>query len=145
MIKFIVKCVIVLLALQSAMDYFRKEAIISGSIEINYPVIQQKLVAAISIRHIAAGLVEFTMNKIQGAANHEIQRNFQVCRDQFVEKAPRFKIIEHVVEHGETLNELSQRYGVHLLVIQRVNHLHTDYKIFVGQKLKIPSKTHELI
>ena len=64
MIKFAVKCIIVLLALQSAMNYLRKEEIIEGSIRINYPVIQQKVLAAIPTKKIAAGIVKFTTESV---------------------------------------------------------------------------------
>lgn len=145
MIKFIVKSVIVLLALQSAMNYLRKQDIIEGSIEINYPIVQQKLVGSIPAKKIAAGLFEVILDKIQSGANNNYQATFPARHDQVRERNPHFKIVEHVVDRGETLNELAQRYGVHWRVIQRVNHLADGRDLFVGQRLKIPSKMHQLI
>lgn len=145
MIKFIVKCVIVLLATQSAMDYLRQEEIIEGSIKINYQTVQQKLLAVIPTEKIKTGIIEFAANKVHDSLNKDNQGDFQVCRDQYREEIPRFKIVNHVVDDGETLDELSQRYGVHWRVIQKVNHLSNEHKLFIGQKLRIPSKMHKLI
>ena len=145
MIKFAVKCIIVLLALQSAMNYLRKEEIIEGSIRINYPVIQQKVLAAIPTKKIAAGIVKFTTERIQDAIANDEEPNYRVCHDQQREENSHFKIINHIVDKDETLEQLSQRYGVHWRVIQRVNHLSDKHKLLVGQRLRIPSKMHQLI
>ena len=145
MIKLIIKCIIVLLALQSAMDYLRKEEIIEGAIKINYQTVQQKVFAVIPTEKIATGIVKFAADKIQDVIANDDVPNYRVCRDHHREENPRFKIVNHVVDNGETLDVLSQRYGVHWRVIQRVNHLDTGHKLFVGQNLRIPSKMHKLI
>ena len=145
MIKFFIKCAIVLLALQSAMDFLRKEDIIEGSIKVNYQAVQQKVVAAIPAEEIAAGILKFATNKIKEVVTKDDATPFRISFDQKKEKKSRFKIVSHVVGNGETLGNLSRRYGIHWRVIQRVNHLDTGQKLFIGQKLKIPSKMHQLI
>ena len=145
MIKFIVKCIIVLLAMQSAMNFLRKEEIIEGSIKINYTVIQEKVFEAIPTKKIAAGILEFAVERIQDAVTNSDEQNYRVYHDQQREEKPGFKIVNHVVDEGETLEEISQRYGVHWRVIQKVNHLSYGHKLFAGQRLKIPSKMHKLI
>jgi len=145
MIKFIIKGIIVLLAMQSAMDYLRKEQIIEGSIEINYQTMQQKLKAAFPTKKISIRILEFAAARSRNAITNNDAPNYRVCRDQQREEQPGFKIVNHVVDEGETLVELSQRYGVHWRVIQRVNHLGDEHKLLVGQRLRIPSKMHQLI
>jgi nucleoid-associated protein YgaU len=145
MLKFIAKCIIVLLALQSAMNFLRKEEIIEGSIKIKYTVIQQKVLAAIPTKKIAAGILEFAVERIHDAVTNDDEPNYRVYHVQQGEEKPGFKIVNHVVDEGETLEELSQRYGVHWRVIQRVNHLIDGNKLFTGQRLRIPSKMHKLI
>lgn len=145
MIKFTVKCIIVLLAVQSAIDFLRKKEIIEGSIKINYQTMQQKLLAVIPTEKIATGIFDFATKRIRDAVTNNDEPNYRVCRDQLREEKPGFKIVNHVVNEGETLAELSQRYGVHWRVIQRVNHLSDGHKLPVGQRLRIPSKIHQLI
>ena len=145
MIKLFIKCIVILLALQSATDYLRKQKIIEGSIEINYQTVQEKLFAIIPTEKIATGILEFATEKIKDVVAKDDEIQYQVSCDQPKEESPRFKIISHEVHNGETLVELSKRYGVHWRVIQRINHLDTEHKLFVGQKLRIPSKMHQLI
>ena len=145
MIKFIVKTIIVLLALQSAMDYLRKEEIIEGSIEINYPVIQQKLLAAVPTKKIATGMLHFAAHTVQNAIATELRAgenaSFVSAR---TEDAPAFKIVYHIVTEGESLGGLAQRYNVHWRVIQKVNRMSDDEPMYVGQVLKIPSRTRNV-
>ncbi len=44
----------------------------------------------------------------------------------------------HIVEPGEALIQIAERYGVPLEVIQAANHLTDANAIFVGQRLRIP-------
>ena len=103
MIKFIVKCIVVLLALQSAMDYLHQQEIIEGSIKINYQTIQQKMVAAIPTRKIANEIVKFATEGIKDVIANDHAPHHHVSYDQSGERNSRFKIVNHVVDNGETL------------------------------------------
>lgn len=145
MIKFIVKTVIVLLALQSAMDYLRKEEIIKGSIEINYPVVQEKLIGSIPAKKIAAGILHFTAQTIQGAITTELRAGERSSfRTVDHEEVPAYKIVFHTVNEGESLNLLAQKYNIHWRVIQKVNRLEDHQPLYVGQALKIPTRSKTL-
>ncbi|MDZ7333392.1 MAG: LysM peptidoglycan-binding domain-containing protein [candidate division KSB1 bacterium] len=139
MIKFIIKAVIVLLALQSAMDYLREQGIIEGSIEINYSVIKQKLLAAVPTKQIATGMVHFAAPAVQNAIVTDLraEENASFISARNVDR-PTFKIIYHIVTEGESLGELAQRYNVHWRVIQKANRMSEDEPLQVGQVLKIP-------
>lgn len=136
---------IVLLALQSAMDYLRNEEIIEGSIKINYQTVQQKVLAVIPTKKIAAEIVKFASERIQDTITTNDELKYRSCYEQRMKETPRFKIVNHVVVKGETLEQLSQRYGINWRVIQRVNHMNEGDKLMVGQRLRIPSKIHQLI
>ncbi len=145
MIKFIVKTVIVLLALQSAMDYLRKEEIIEGSIEINYPVIQQKLVGSISTKKIATGILHFAAQTIQGAIATELRaEECSVAKSVCSEEVPAYKVVYHIVKAGDSLSLLSQKYNIHWRVIQKANRISDEQPLYVGQVLKIPSRASNL-
>ena len=145
MIKFIVKTVIVLLALQSAMNYLRKEEIIEGSIEINYPVIQQKLVGNISTKKIATGVFHFAAQTIQGAIATELRaEECSVTKSSCSGGVPSYKIVYHIVKAGESLNVLSQKYNIHWRVIQKANRISDEQPIYVGQVLKIPTRNKNI-
>ncbi len=145
MIKFIVKTVIVLLALQSAMDYLRQEEIIEGSIRINYPMFKQKLIAAVPTRKIVSGMAQVVARTVQHAASVEFGRGENLTsKTSAFEKQPAYKIVYHVVAEGESLAELAQRYQVHWRVIQKANQMADDEPLFVGQVLKIPSRIKKL-
>lgn len=141
MIKFIVKTVIVLLALQSAMDYLRQEEIIEGSIRVNYPVIRQKLIAALPPKKIAAGLVQRaagTVKKTAAAPVYAAENGWSEA--ERADALPSFRIVYHVVTAGESLADLAQRYQIHWRVIQKANHISAGEPLYVGQVLKIPSR-----
>jgi len=91
MIKFVVKCIIVLLVIQSAMKYLRKEEIIEGSIKINYPNMQRKLLALIPTEKIANGIFEFTEDRIQGAIAGEKQTDKWAYQEAYNESIHSFK------------------------------------------------------
>ncbi len=144
MIKFIIKCIIVLLAIQSAMDYLRKEEIIEGSIKINYPTVQRKLLVFIPTEKIAGSIFDFVSNKVHDTIDKQNQNNDASNSEQHHRDFPSYRIVFHVVKDGETLSELSQEYGVHWRVIQKINHINDEQRLSVGQMLKIPSKVKNL-
>ncbi len=127
------------------MDYLRKEEIIEGSIKINYQTIQQKVFSVIPTKKIANGMFKVATEGIKDVVANDDAPHHHFSYDQQGEQTSGFKIVNHVVDKGETLNELSQRYGVHWRVIQRVNHLIDGNKLFIGQRLRIQSKMHKLI
>ncbi len=145
MIKFIAKCIIVLLAFQSAMDYLRRQEIIEGSIKINFAVIQQKLFAAIPAKKIATGMLQFAEAKIEDGVILEVQvKESASLIKSSIEGESVFKIVYHRVREGESLRELAQQYAIHWRVIQRMNQLLDGQPIYVGQVLKIPMRKRNL-
>jgi len=145
MIKFTIKCIIVLLALQSAVDFLRKEEIIEGSIEINYPVIRQKLRTAVPTKKIATGILQFTAHTIQNAITTELRAEERSPSENYNhEEVPAFKIVHHIVNEGESLSVLSQKYNIHWRVIQKVNRISDEQPMYVGQALKIPTRNNNL-
>ena len=53
-------------------------------------------------------------------------------------KAPKqYKKRPHVVQAGDSMYSISQRYGIRLKNLYKMNHLSPDYQIKVGDKLKI--------
>jgi LysM repeat protein len=53
--------------------------------------------------------------------------------------APQKGYIVHVVHRGETLYSISRRYGVNMWTIARANGITNPNRIYVGQRLTIPS------
>ncbi len=49
----------------------------------------------------------------------------------------KYKGIPHVVQDGESLYSISQRYGIRLESLYDMNHLPDDYQIQVGHQLKV--------
>ncbi|MDZ7331878.1 MAG: LysM peptidoglycan-binding domain-containing protein [candidate division KSB1 bacterium] len=145
MIKFMIKSVIVLLAMQSAMNYLRNEQIIEGSIRINYSVIQQKLISAVPVRKIASGMVQaVAQTRLQRVSPEPYAAEYPVAEVREIKDVPAFKIVHHVVAEGESLAVLAQIYGVHWRVIQKINRIGDDEPLFVGQVLRIPTRTQGL-
>ena len=69
MFKFLVKVVIVVLALQSGMNFLRKEDIIVGEIKINYPVLKEKLLKLVPTKKITDKLLDVVNTKINGISS----------------------------------------------------------------------------
>lgn len=147
MFKFLVKVVIVVLALQSGMSYLKKNQILVGSIKINYPVLKEKLIKLIPTEKLAAKLPDVVNTKI----NQAIQTNSGQKHDDTSQTEPgsfneyqKFRLVIHVVAQGETLSDLSQVYGISSQVIQKINNLQNDDKLTVGQEVKIPIRSRDL-
>jgi LysM repeat protein len=47
----------------------------------------------------------------------------------------------HVVRRGDTLAKISQRYGVTIAALRKVNNIRNINRIYVGQRLQIPGRT----
>ena len=147
MVKFLVKVVIVVLALQTAMNYLRKEEIIVGEIKINYPVVKEKLLKLIPKEKISEKLLDIVNTKIEKRVSSENKPDYKLYSG---EKSGNYQknsfnaIVVHVVTQGETLSELSEIYGVNCKVLKKVNNLSDTMKLEVGQKIKIPTISKNL-
>lgn len=53
--------------------------------------------------------------------------------------AQNVKYIEHVIAQGETLSMIASKYKTTVGDIMRLNGMHADSKLSIGQKIKIPS------
>ncbi len=147
MFKFMVKVVIVVLVLHTGMSYLKKERILDGDIRINYLVLKEKLKKLVPTQQLAAELVEAVNSKISPESKTASAMNQQTkaeaeADDLTENQDSRFVI--HVVEQGETLQQLSRLYGVPSRVIQRINNLSSQDELTVGQEIRIPNRTRDL-
>ena len=139
MFKFLVKVVMVVLALQSGVSYLQKEDILVGEIRVNYPVLKEKIMKLIPTEKITEKIKEVVNSKISEAfaANTETKEiNFSEPVNDYVK--PR--LVVHVVSNGETLSELSQIYGIPWQVIKKINDISNEDDLNVGQQIRIPAR-----
>ncbi len=144
MIKFLFKLFVVWLALQSALGYLREEEIIHGSIEINYPVLQRKVLEVIPTEQISEAIIHLVTKKLRDALDADEERSFLIHRKKDKKSSTVFREIVHVVDCGDTLTDLSDRYGVSWKVIKKINHIENKDRLQVGQRLRIPSRVTHL-
>lgn len=144
MIKFLFKLFVVWLALQSALGYLREEEIIHGSIEINYPVLQRKVLEIIPTEQISEALIHLVTKKLKDALDAGEDGGFLNHREGDKSPSTSFREIVHVVDRGDTLTELSERYGVSWKVIKKINQIENKNRLRVGQRLRIPSRVTHL-
>jgi LysM repeat protein len=53
-------------------------------------------------------------------------------------KAPKeYKGLIHLIENGESMYSISQKYGIRLKNLYKMNHLDPDYTIHVGDPLRV--------
>ncbi|MDW7679324.1 MAG: LysM domain-containing protein [bacterium] len=143
MFKFLVKVVVVVLAIQAGMGYLKKQEIISGNIKINYPVLKEKILKLIPTEKIAEKVQNAVTSQIKQAVSSKIddwQRDsFGGSQPDFV-ASPQQKMLVHVVIEGETLGELSEAYDVPADVIKKINKIKDERDLAVGKQLKIPAR-----
>ncbi len=147
MFKFLVKVVVVVLAIQAGMSFLRKEGIISGEIKINYAVVKEKVLKIIPTEKISEKLLDIVNSKIRDGLTSKVnaaENNFSHQLNHQNTASAKTQVIVHVVSQGETLSELSLRYGVHRKVIKKMNDLDDDGGLNVGQKIRIPAKEKNL-
>lgn len=147
MFKFLVKVVIVVLALQSGMSYLKKEEILVGEIKINYPVLKEKLLKLIPTEKITDKLMGVVNTKISQAFSTETKPQNQIISDTAKESFNEYQessIVVHIVTQGETLSELSHIYGISSQVIKKINNIGDENELTVGQKIRIPSRSQNL-
>ena len=149
MFKFLVKVVIVVLALQSGMGYLKKEEILVGDMKINYPVLKEKLMKLVPTEEISEKLKDIVTAKISEALASEKRTSNEVYTKKITRNYNRkttrsTRVLVHVITHGETLNELSSLYGVPWQVIKKINNIANEKQLTVGQQLRIPSRIRNL-
>lgn len=135
MIKLGFKGLIFLMGIQSLFGKLQSEGIISGSIKINYSVIQQKI-----IQLIMSEEVDGMIKKFDETENNYFEtprrRNYE--SDQTAHENRRLKIYHHVVQRGETLTNLGEMYGISWKVIQKANKIKGEKFLEEGQDIIIP-------
>ena len=53
-------------------------------------------------------------------------------------KAPKqYKKRPHIVQQGESMYTIAQKYGIRLKSLYKMNHLSPDFKIYPGARLKV--------
>lgn len=143
MFKFLVKVVVVVIALQTSMGYLRKEGIITGEIKINYPVVKEKIMKIIPTDKIAQTLQDYVTQKIKESLASKLddwQQDLNTSSMVATGETRRTKVLVHVISDGETLSEISHIYDVPWQVIMKVNQLADDNNLTIGQQIKIPSR-----
>jgi|SaaInl7_135m_RNA_FD_contig_21_3436677_length_597_multi_15_in_0_out_0_1 LysM repeat protein len=147
MFKFLVKVVIVVLAIQSGMGYLKKEDIIVGEIRINYPVLKEKLLKLVPTKKIADKLLDVVNTKISQALGTKKETKTSAASENTIEPVNKNTVSRtfvHVVTRGETLVELSDIYGIPSPVIKKINNIQEKQKLLVGQRIRIPSRSKNL-
>ncbi|HDQ00200.1 MAG TPA: LysM domain-containing protein [bacterium] len=143
MFKFLVKVVVVVLAIQAGMGYLKKQEIISGNIKINYPVLKEKILKLIPTEKIAEKVQNAVTSQIKQAVSSKIddwQRDSIGSSQPDFVASPQQKMLVHVVIEGETLGELSEAYDVPADVIKKINKIKDERDLTVGKQLKIPAR-----
>jgi len=143
MFKFVFKLFVGWLALQSALGYLRREEIIYGSIEINYKALQRKVFEVIPTEEISKAIINAATSKMNDSFKSHPENSID-SGDDIERRNSYFKEIVHVVHRGETLYDLSERYGVSWKVIKKINRLENMNQLWVGQKLRIPTRLASL-
>ncbi len=140
MIKLFVKGVIFVMGIQSLFGRLQDEGIVKGSIEINYPVLQEKVISIIRsdefknlVKKINDSEVTDYVSPPEAQAGELINCATTVC----TVKDSRF--FKHIVRRGETLSNLAQYYGVSWKVIKKINRIDNARYIYEGQNLIIPN------
>lgn len=86
MIKYIVKVVVLIMGVQSLLANLREQGIISGDIQIHYPVLQEKVISVVKSREFhdlvrkvkSSEVAEYvTPNDAQGAVPQQSDYNYQ--------------------------------------------------------------------
>ncbi len=147
MFKFLVKVGIVVLALQSGMSFLKKQEILIGDIRINYPVLKEKILSLIPTEKITEKISDVVNSKISEVFSDETASSDKVPSDAAGEGFSDYnntRIFVHVVTDGETLNGLSERYGIPLQVIKKINNISDENDLTVGQQIKIPARSQNL-
>jgi len=143
MFKFLVKVVIVVLALQSGVGYLQKQDVLIGDMKINYPVLKEKILKLIPTKKITEKLKDVVNSKISEAFAGESETKDDVFSES-VKDYGKPRIVVHVVAQGETLAALSQKYGIPWQVIKKINDIHNENELVVGQQLRIPARVRNL-
>ena len=141
MFKFLVKVVVVVLAIQAALGYLRKEGLVSGEIKINYSVLKKKIIKAIPKEKIAEEAKSLIYQKIKNGVDSQFDQigsefSQKILKDE--DDDSQRNMLIHIVSDGETLRELSEKYGVPDKVIKKINNLRSDRDLKVGKELLIP-------
>ncbi len=141
MFKFLVKVVVVVLAIQAALGYLRKEGLVSGEIKINYSALTEKIIEVIPKEKIAEEVKSLIYQKIKQGVDSQFDRigtefSQKILEDQ--EDESQRNLLIHIVSDGETLKELSEKYGVPDKVIKKINNIRSDRDLKVGKELLIP-------
>ena len=138
MFKFLVKVVIVVLALQSGVSYLQKQEILVGEIRVNYPVLKAKLMELIPTEQITEKIKDVVNSKINDPFSATNNNRDDVYSDPVIDyQKPR--IVVHVVSRGETLSTLSHAYGIPWQVMKKTNDLSNENDLGVGQQSRIPT------
>lgn len=141
MFKFLVKVVVVVLALQAALGYLKKEGLISGEIHINYSAVKAKLLELVPEEKIANEVKGLIFKKVIDELDSKIPGTVSEFSQQISNEKQDYeerKLLIHVISPGETLKELSRKYGVSDKVIKKINKINGDGDLVEGKEILIP-------
>lgn len=84
----------------------------------------------------ALALASFKSGAVKGkvkSVSRELPRTSRVAAVQ-----PKMQIRRHTVKRGETLYDVSKKYGLSLNDLARANKIRINYRVMAGEKLNIP-------
>ncbi len=85
------------------------------------------------------GMDVATLKEINRLKKDQIYPNMRLELVSHTKSQPKRAPSYHTVKKGENLSDISEKYGVDMITLKRVNKLKSD-RIFVGMKLKLPEK-----
>ena len=109
MIRLLIKCIIIVLAIQSTIDYLRKHGIIASSINLNYQVLNAKFLELIPAKKLQGIFLQHNTSKNK-YFKYVIDDSRKNNVDGFQDKGKKsYRLLWYVVREGETLDKLSQK------------------------------------
>ena len=85
------------------------------------------------------GLDVATLKEINRLKKDQIYPNMRLELVSHAKAQPKQAKTYHTVKKGENLSDISERYGLDVTALKRVNKLKND-RIYAGMKLKLPEK-----
>ena len=138
MIKLFFKGIIFVMGIQSLFGKLQNEGIIKGSIEINYPVLQEKIISIIKSDEFNGLIKKLNESNVNSYSVYEEVQVKEVS-NKTCDTDSRLRWFKHVVREGETLTNLADFYGVSWKVIKKINRISDDRLLQVGQPIIIPN------
>ena len=80
-----------------------------------------------------------TLKQINRLKKDQVYPNMRIELVSEKKVQPKIARTIHTVKKGENLSDISEKYGVNVITLKRVNKLKND-RILAGMKLRLPAK-----